>query len=499
MSLDYIYKGIPFIIPEIILSAVIVILLLLDSVIRKKIKIIHYFAFAGFLLTGYFIIQQFSINGSAFVASGNAGMITVDPFGTFMKLIIIGSSAFIVLFNLSSYELRKESKRIGEYYLLLSGMILGMLFLVSATDLILIYVSLELMSLSSYVLAGFTRTTPRSSEASLKYIIYGGIASGITLFGISILFGLTGSTNLYEINTLLKTINEPSLLTTITFLFIFTGIGFKISTVPFHFWTPDVYEGAPLPITAFLSVASKTAGFAFLIRFVKITFFDSTVEGNFWSVLPVFDWQMLLILISVLTMTLGNFAALWQKNVKRMLAYSSIAQAGYILLAFTTFSNEGMMALIIYLAIYMVMNLGAFYVVLQIANKTGSEELDDYNGLGYLSPISGVALTIFLIALTGLPPTAGFIAKLYLFMALVDAEMITVSVIALLNSVVSLYYYIRILKHMYLNKPEKESKFEISIENKIVIIVLTIPVIIFGVYFTPLIELARYSISIFGF
>jgi NADH-quinone oxidoreductase subunit N len=379
-------------------------------------------------------------------------------------------------------------------------MILGMFFMISASDLIVVYLSLELVSLSSYVLAGFTKTSMRNSEASLKYIIYGAVSSGIMLFGISILYGITGSTNLFEINALIQASQIPSLTFILAGILIFVGIGYKISAAPFHFWTPDVYEGAPITITAYLSIASKAAGFALLIRFIKITFIKSIDASGSWQLVEMIDWRTFFVFISIITMTLGNFAALWQDNLKRMLAYSSIAHAGYMLLGMAVLSNQGMIAIIIYFAIYAFMNLGAFFVIMLIANKIGSEDINDYKGLGYSQPFLGVALGIFLISLTGLPPTAGFIGKLYLFIALVDAKMITLAVIALINSVVALYYYIRVLRNLFLVRPENGTfEFKVSFSNSLVLVALAAPVIIFGIYFTPIINLAKSSLQILGF
>jgi NADH-quinone oxidoreductase subunit N len=379
-------------------------------------------------------------------------------------------------------------------------MILGMFFMASASDLILIYISIELLSLSSYVLAGFVKNTVRSSEASLKYVIYGGVSSGIMLFGISLIYGLTGTTNLYEINSIVQIQSFPYITFLIAALFITVGFGFKISAAPFHFWTPDVYEGAPLPITAYLSVASKAAGFAVLIRFIKITFVSSIDHHGNWELLSIIDWRSIIVLLSILTMTLGNFTALWQDNLKRMLAYSSIAHAGYLLLGVAVLSDQGITATMIYFIVYLFMNLGAFFVVMIIANKIGSEDIDDYKGLGKTMPLLGVALALFLVSLVGLPPTAGFIGKVVLFLALVDADMIALAVIALLNSVVSLYYYIRVLKNLYLVQVDEEKPvIKISFANVLVIILLAAPVLIFGIYFTPIVNFAKNSINILGF
>ena len=453
------------------------------------------------MVTLYFVIQQFGINRIAFPDStGLFGLLSVDSFGAFFKVIVIVSSIFVILFSVTSSEIINCGDRHGEYYTLIMGMILGMFLISSANDLILIYISIELLSLSSYILAGFLKTVNRSSEASLKYVIYGSVASGVMLFGISILYGLTGTTNLSIMHHLLQNYQAGGFTFIFAGILVLGGIGFKISIAPFHFWTPDVYEGAPIAITAYLSVASKAAGFALLIRFLKITFFQNTSTDGNWILIGLIDWQRILVALSILTMTLGNFAALWQDNIKRMLAYSSIAHAGYLLLAVAVLSNEGITAVLIYFAIYLFMNLGAFFVVMLIANKIGSEEMDDYKGLGSSTSFLGVALAIFLLALAGLPPTGGFIAKLYIFIALIDADMIVVAFITLLNTVVAYYYYVRVLKNMYLVRIETaKPKIEYSFGHVIVLVCLLIPVMVFGVYFTPLVNLAKNSITLFGF
>ncbi len=490
MNLNYITDSLYLFKPEIAISITLVLVVTVDLIMSKNKKLLPYLSLLGLLVTAYFVIAQFNYNTFASVSSGNKGLVSVDAFGAFFKMLVLLASFLVVIFSLSSDEVKKVFDRHGEYYSLIFGMILGMFFMISAADLILIYLSLELVSLSSYVLAGFTKKSLRNSEASLKYIIYGGVSSGIMLFGISIIYGLTGSTNIYEINSLIQAPQFQSLTFILAGIFIFVGIGYKISAAPFHFWTPDVYEGAPITITAYLSIASKAAGFALLIRFIKVTFVKSVTADGYWELINIIDWKSFLILISILTMTLGNFAALWQNNMKRLLAYSSIAHAGYLLLGLTVMSNQGLIAILIYFAVYAFMNLGAFYVVMLIANKIGSEELDDYKGLGYSSPLLGISLAIFLVSLTGLPPTAGFIAKLYIFMALVDAKMIVVAVIALLNTVVSLYYYVRVLKNLFIQKGETEvPTFSTSVGSTIVIVALLTPILLFGIYFTPLVEL----------
>ncbi len=496
MNLSILYDSLALIKPEIAISIALILLVLFDLIFHHDKRIIKYIAGISVLVTFYFVYEQFGLRGFSFQTDNidliTNGMVAVDGFASFFKVIILLSTVFIIFFSNSSLEIQQSNDRIGEYYALIFGMILGMFFMVSANDLILIYLSLELMSLSSYVLAGFVKIRDRNSEASLKYIIYGSVSSGLMLFGISLVFGLTGTTNLLALKTFLLASSVNPVVFGFAIILIVAGIGYKISSAPFHFWTPDVYEGAPITITAYLSVASKAAGFALLVRFIKVAFVYQTDSDGHWVMLQIFDWQTLIIILSILTMTLGNFAALWQNNIKRLLAYSSIAHAGYLLLGLAVLSDQGVIALLIYFFFYLLMNLGAFYVVMLISDKIGSEDIHDYNGIGPAAPFLGVALTIFLISLTGLPPTAGFIGKLYIFIALVDAKMIAVAIIALLNTVVSLYYYVRVLKHMYLTKVEEQrAQVNISAWNLIVALLLLIPVLVFGVYFSPIVDFAQ--------
>lgn len=495
------YQSLELIRPEIVLSIALIVLVIFDLIFHVDKKIIPYVALVGLIATGIFTLLN-PQTGFAFQQTnlmGKIGIFAVDSFGNYFKILIIISSILIVLFSFSSEEINKIQDRIGEYYALIYGMILGMFFIISATDLILVYLSLELMSLSSYVLAGFTKLRERNSEASLKYLIYGAVSSGLMLYGISLIYGLTGSTNFYIVNMILQTPNANQFTLAFANVLIFAGIGYKISSVPFHFWTPDVYEGAPITITTYLSVASKAAGFALLIRFIKTTFVGFSDSFGNWQVISSFDWKTLLIIISILTMTLGNFTALWQNNLKRLLAFSSIAHAGYLLLGIVVFSNGGILAILIYFFVYLLMNYGAFLIVMLVSNKSGLENIDDYDGLGYTSPLLAVSFVIFLVSLAGLPPTAGFIGKLYLFIALVDAKMIIVAIIALLNTVISLYYYVRIVKHMYLNKPTENTLIiKPNLGNTILTLVLVIPVLVFGIYFQPLVDWAKNSLNILG-
>ena len=501
MDLSFLYNSLSYIKPEIAIVITLLLIVFFDLIFQKNKSIIPIIATVGILVAAILSIGEASVSASAFKGSnGSFGLFALDPIGTFFKLLVLGTSLFIVYFSYSSTEIRKIADRLGEYYALIFGMIVGMMFLISATDLVLIYLSLELLSLSSYVLAGFTKLQSRNSEASIKYVIYGAISSGLMLFGISIVYGLTGTTNLYAINSLLQGADINILTTTFAGLLIFAGIGYKISSVPFHFWTPDVYEGSPITITAYLAVASKAAGFMMLIRVVRTAFVTYVGTNGHWNMSHAFDWASFLILISILTMTFGNLVAIWQDNLKRMLAYSSIAHAGYLLLGLVALSNQGVLAIMIYFLVYAITNLGAFYTVMLVANKIDSEDIHDYNGLGFTSPLIGVSFVIILVSLTGLPPTAGFIGKLYIFGALVDSHQVVVAVIAIINSVISLYYYMRVVKHMYLKKAtESTPAIPTSFSEKSILVLLAGAVLIFGIYQQPIIDFAQSGLKFLGF
>ncbi len=483
--------------PESALTVAFCVVLLVGIIAKKNNSLVAYLSIIGLVIAGYFVVEQSGMESASLFSN----MMAVDPFSVFFKAFALVSTVMIVLFSLNSNELNTGKRVLGEYYALLLALTLGMFLMAGATNLLMMYLALELTSLSSYILSGFTKEAEDSSEASLKYVIYGAVSSGMMLYGISILYGLTGSTDIYGVNRVLAGGEVNSITLTIAGILIIVGFGYKISAVPFHFWTPDVYEGAPLTITAILSVASKAAGFAMMMRFFKITFFDPSVGGALgsWISIEGFDWNHILAILSVITMTVGNLVAVWQKNLKRLLAYSSIAHAGYMLLGVVVLSNEGIAAVLIYLVVYFFMNLGAFFTVMLVANKTGSEHIDAYKGLGYRTPLIGVAMTIFLLSLTGIPPTAGFVGKLYLFAALINAKWFWLAIVAALNSVISLYYYVNILRNMFLKEPEgAQEPMKFSPAQVIILFMFVIPTILFGLYFGPLVEYARASIVMFG-
>lgn len=495
---DQILKDLSFFYPETILTAALLAAILADLIFRRSATVVAVVAMAGLVAALAFLFPQAEASASIF-----SNMIAVDSFSFFFKLLILVSAILIVVFSLQSAELNSTGRRLGEYYSLLLALTLGMVLMAGASNLLMMYLALELSSITSYILSGYTREAQDSSEASLKYVIYGALSSGLMLYGISIIYGMTGSLDIYTINQVLAKGNFNELALLIAGVLALAGFGYKISAVPFHFWTPDVYEGAPITITAFLSVASKAGGFAMMIRFFKVTFIDFSVvpiQAGAWSSISGFDWLHLVAAISVLTMTLGNLVALWQHNMKRLLAYSSIAHAGYMLMGVVVLNNQGLAAILVYFVVYLFMNLGAFYIVMLIANKTGSEDIEDYKGIGPKAPFVTVALSIFLLSLTGLPPTAGFIGKLYLFAALVKSEWIWLAIIGAMNSVVSLYYYVKIFRNMYLRPDERTESvgLDFSFAQKLVILVLVFPILLFGLYFSPLVQFAQASVRIFG-
>ncbi len=422
-----------------------------------------------------------------------------DPFASFVKIVVLVATLFIII--ISRYSNEFKGYHTGEYYALLCIMVFGMFLMASAIDLITVYLSIEVVSLMSFILAGYLKNNPRSNEASLKYVIYGAFSSGIMLYGLSIIFGLTGTTKFFAIRDAITTLDaSSSLALTLSTVFVLAGFGYKISAVPFHFWTPDVYEGSPTPITAYLSVAPKAAGFALMIRFFNQVFIDGDSLSTIgWYADVSFAWPELLGVISVVTMTLGNLVAIQQNSVKRMLAYSSIAHAGYMLMVFPTVSSEGVFAVMIYLVMYLFMNLGAFFVLIYVSQKEGGENFEHFSGLGWRMPVVGIVMTVFMFSLTGLPPTVGFIGKFYLFVAVINAgsSFYWIAFFGAINTVVSLYYYMRVVKTMYLDGEPSDEIVVPSFSTTAIFLVLAVPSVFFGIYWTPILNWVKDSLLFF--
>jgi NADH-quinone oxidoreductase subunit N len=429
------------ILPELVLSLFGILIMLLDPVMdeqssQKTLGVIGFLgAVAGLIATWY-------MSRSPGLAFSNS--IRVDQFSVFFHILVISIAAVVIL---SSFEyMGVQHIRAGEYYALILFGVVGMGLMSSAVELVLIFIGLEISSISTYILAGFRRYQAASSESSLKYFLLGSFATAFFLYGVAMMFGATGSTNIDAVARSLQTQGVP-LLVYVGSALIFVGLGFKVAAAPLHVWTPDVYEGAPAPVVGFMSTAPKAAAFAVLVRIV----FAINEPGHFWPI-----W-----VAAALSMTIGNLGALVQTNVKRLLAYSSIAHAGYLLVAFAMTSFEswpnGIAAAMFYTAAYAAMNVGAFAVVSHFANA-GEQyvTLEDYEGLGRTSPLLAATLTIFLLSLIGIPMTGGFFAKFYVFSAALRANLIWLTLIGVVNSAIGAYYYLRIIVVMYMREPRKQ-------------------------------------------
>jgi NADH-quinone oxidoreductase subunit N len=482
-----------FFLPEAILTVTILLLIVVDLLARSK-RGLGMFAMSGCAAALIATLDLYSAQPGWLFHR----MMVLDNFSLFFKVLALSATILCIWMSLGSKEIQNVYQ--GEYYTLLLTCALGMFFMASASNLLMAYLSLELVSLTSYVLTGFLPRNRRSSEAALKYLIYGGVASGTMIYGMSWVFGMTGSLDYAAIQAALGETGFNKAALFIAFIFIMAGFGYKIVFVPFHMWSPDVYQGAPTPFTAFLSVASNAAGMAMMIRF----FFPGVsrvAPGGDWAILSGVEWPQVLLFLSMLTMTVGNLCALNQRNVKRLLAYSGIAHAGYMMMGLAILNNEGLSAVLFYIVVYLIMNLGAFLVVGMVANVTGDEDIDDYRGLAWRGAIvPAVCLAIFLFSLTGLPPFAGFIGKFFLFSAVIKqgGAFAVLAVVAALNSVVSLYYYAKIIKIMFLDLPNPEDKsMSLAVNDFTLMIPLTVATVVFGIYFSPLVQYTNQSLHFF--
>lgn len=397
-------------------------------------------AVSGIALSGLVAMNLFGV-----VAEGFYGAIHVDGFAVYLKLLILAGALIAALISID--YLKQRNVEVYEYYTLLVFATSGMMLLVSASDLISMLISIEIMSLAIYVLVGIRRDEPFSTEAAFKYFVLGGFASGIIVYGIALIYGTTGSFNFAEIAGAFETgaISEMTLFMAGMGMLL-VGFAFKVASVPFHMWAPDVYQGAPAPITGFMAVGVKAAAFAALIRV-----FNTAFGANFA------DWQPIIWWLAVLTMVGGNLMALMQENIKRLLAYSSIAHAGYLLIGVAVGGDQAIGAMLFYLTAYTFMNLGAFAVITAVsAGENELENLSDWAGLGFRYPVMGAVMAMCLLSMGGIPPMAGFFAKFYLFFAAVKAGDIPLVIIAVLASAASLYYYLKVIVYLYMKDPERE-------------------------------------------
>ena len=491
--------------PEIVLVSLSLVVLVMDLVWKERhSRRLGWISIAGLGLTAFLLMAAFgSSNGeTAF------GIVVIDKFGNFFKLFTCAALAVVTFFVMSDRHQRQD--RIGEYYFLLLGAGIGIFFMVSTNNLLLLVLGLELLSLASYALAGFHKSERSSAEASMKYVVFGGVSTGVLLYGISLLYGLTATLDLRVMagvaqgeaqggiltRSLATAITDSPGAVALAMVLILGGFSYKIAVAPFHFWAPDVYEGAPTPVTTFLAVASKAAGFGALLRFIAVLFLSpSAAEAVATYGLEV---GALIAILAAVTMAVGNLAALRQESVKRMLAYSSVAHAGYVLVGVAAMTTAGFQAAMLYLVAYYLMNLGAFGFLLYFHGQTGEETYESLNGLGFRAPMVSIAMVVFLISLTGLPPTIGFFGKYKLMETVYNVQEGRYGWLVLwmlLNSVVSLYFYMRVAKHLFLKEVSDRT---IQPQNAFVglLVVLAVLNVVFLLYSTPLVTWTQTSMDL---
>lgn len=480
-------------IPEITLLAIAAIVILLDLFIEQK-RWLAQVSISGLVIAGGVTIAMW---GGSYPAIFN-NMLAVDNFAIFFKMLFLGI-AFLVILSSTDY-VSKFSKFQGEYYALVLLATLGMMLMAATTNLIAIYIALELTSISLYALVGFLKDK-KSTEASLKYLLLGAVASAVLLYGMALIFGFTGKTQLGEIAQVIQSLPPMTLLASpgllLGIVLLVAGFGFKIAAVPFQMWVPDVYEGAPTPITAYLSVASKAAGFAVILRV-----FFSAFGLPVWLSL---NWGLIFAALAAISMTVGNIIAIPQANIKRMLGYSSIAQAGYLMVGLAAMGMAsaenilGQSGVLFFLASYAFTNMGAFIAIIAISNKLNSDLIEDYSGMGKRAPLLALALTLCLISLIGMPPAAGFMAKFYIFNAAIQNGLLWLVIIAVINSVISAYYYLRVVKVMWLGEAASAEKVPSSGALRLALLLCCIGVLLLGIIPGYAIRLAQIAANIFAY
>jgi NADH-quinone oxidoreductase subunit N len=467
--------------PELALTLFGLAVLVFDLLMSNK-RYTGYVALSGLVVSAALLFRNAGLDVSAY-----GGQVVVDPFAAYFKLMFLAAAAMTI--GLSMRYLDIEGEQHAEYYALLMFATMGMMFMAGGTDLVTLYIGLETMAIATYILVGFLRGSQRSNEASVKYFLLGAFSSGVLLYGMSLLYGISGSTRLVEIADALsrRPVTDPISLIAMTT--VAAGLFFKIGAVPFHQWTPDAYEGAPTSVTAYMSVAVKAASFAMMVRIFMV------------GIAPLRDqWVPLLSAVAVLTITVGNIAALRQTNIKRLLAYSSISHAGFVLLGLIAGNETGLIALVLYLFVYTFMNVGAWAIVVALRRKNViGENVDDMNGLFFRNPSAAVIMLIFMLSLAGIPPTAGFIAKYFLFAAVVETGHMAVAIIAALNVAIGLYYYMRVVVAMFITEPGDRPAVSFSPGLVSVVVVTLLLTLLIGLYPEPFIDMARQATATLAF
>jgi NADH-quinone oxidoreductase subunit N len=469
--------------PHVFLFLWAIILFVIDFATKEKKHNLSYVALLGIVIA--IILVFTSPKGELF-----GGMFKADSFSSFFNLIFL-LTGFLTIASSVEVTKRFQSNR-GEYFGLILLSMVGMMFLACAGELLTLYVSLELATIPLFVLASYRKDELKSSEAGLKYLILGAVSSALLLYGVGLIYGLTGTTFLSQVKGILIVGFlsgggiGPALV--LGMIFMIAGLGFKLALVPFHMWVPDVYEGAPTPITAFLSVASKATGIAAFLRIFYQAFLLFQV-----------DWIMLMAVLAALAMILGNIIALLQDKIKRMLAYSSIAQIGYILLGVVATTARGTASVAFYTFVYLFANMGAFSAVIAFNNTTGSDQIKDYAGLSRRSPALAAMMAVFMLSLVGIPPLAGFLGKYYLFSAAIEQGFIWLVVVAVLTSVISLYYYLGVVRQMYFQPSNEGSPIKTGAMLKVALIICVIGVLLFGIYPNVFLDFANQAAMVFRY
>ena len=460
-------QSIVAIMPELLMTIFGLMLIVIDIMSKDEKKSgVGYFGIAFILLT---LLASIPIGG--FKINGFNNMLVWDSYA--FAFFIIFAIAYILTTLGSVDYLKSNDINKGEYYIIMFFSIIGMMFMVSATDLSVFYLGLETMAISMYIMAGFNKKDKKSNEAGIKYFIIGAFSSGILLYGLSYVYGYTGSTKYVDIAGMINSNGLESFNIKLGLVMMLTGFAFKISAVPFHMWAPDVYSGAPTPVTGFMTVAPKAASFGALIRFVWIALEPAQME-----------WKLFFSILAVLTMTYGNLVAIAQSNVKRMLAYSAISHAGYMLIGVVAGNELGYQSIALYMIIYGFMNIGAFTILSQLKNKgiIEDESLSSFAGLAKKHPLASVAMLIFMFSLAGIPPLAGFIGKFYIFSAAIKSGVVWLAIVGVINSVIGCYYYMRVTIFMYFKEPEVESYVDIKPASFIATFIAVIFVLLIGVF-----------------
>lgn len=463
------------IVPELWLTGLAIFVLLVDLFTTRK-TVVGVVAVIGLLLS---IIPTGVLLGQD-PRTVLAGTYAVDGFAVFFKILTVIATALVILAAMDWLPGRTQYE--GEFYALLVFTAVALILMAASTDIILLALSVEFVSLTSYVLAGYLKGNVKSNEAGVKYFLFGATASAVMFFGFSILYGLTGTTNLYEIAR--RVSEAPLQALSLSVALMLTGFGFKISMVPFHQWTPDVYEGAPTPVAAYLSVASKAAGFAALVRLLMVVVDPRQL-----------NWVPLLAILAAVSMTLGNLLALPQRNIKRMLAYSSISHAGFLLIGVVAFRGDfGTPGLLIYLLGYTFTQLGAFFVAALIGQQLGTDDIPDYAGLSRRAPVSALLMAVFMLSLTGLPPTSVFVGKFYVLAGAIDNGLLWLAIVGVVNSIISLYYYAGVIRAMYIMPAPSTVPLEEPAALQVALGIAGLGTLIIGLYPQPIIDLARSAV-----